>query len=566
MTKHQQAEPEQGFVEQDARSEYGYLPMLDGTRLAYVVWRPRKRGRYPTVLHYSAYAESGVQFEAVKRFLEAGYAYVGVNVRGTGSSEGVYSYYQPIEGPDGAEVVEWAAAQPWSTGNVGMIGSSYGGHTQIKVAALQPPHLKAIVPIATEGSEYRDEGMAGGLFNAGLLGHWTFRVQPDMARTGAEDRMKNGGDKEGPSIRENQPENAAFYEVLQHPLYDEWWHARSLDTMAGQVNVPTLIMHAWQDEWIRPNGAARLFKLLGSEHKRLVFQNGPHGLGVYPLIQREQIRWLDRWVKGESNGVEAEAPVTVFWEVQAPDGDRTRAVPSWTTTYSTWPAPNLKWSLLYLTASGELSGENPDTNTAHGILKYLYPMGTELVGNNEQFAQAPYPLGALSYRTAPMTADMSLLGSPQLTLYFSCEQTDTDFMFMLKDIDPAGNTLFLQRTVLRASMRRIDRARSTPDELIQFFTEKSELVPGEIYEVTLSLSAIGHVARKGHQIELSILAPSPTPNPVWGFLPISAPSLNAVYHSTQYPSTLLLPVVPGETAQAPAPECGTLENQPCRTR
>jgi predicted acyl esterase len=163
-----------------------------------------------------------------------------------------------------------------------------------------------------------------------------------------------------------------------------------------------------------------------------------------------------------------------------------------------------------------------------------------------------------------MTSDVAVLGSPQMTLFFSSDQTDTDFMFVLKDIDPSGNVLFLQRTVLRASLRAVDRELSTPDEVIQSFIQMESLAPGEIHEATLSLSALGHVVRAGHRLELSILAPSPIPNPVWGFVPVSSPSINRIYHGDSRPSQLRLPVAPGETARKPAPAPGALRNQPCR--
>jgi hypothetical protein len=550
------------LAEQDVHCEHGYLPMKDGVRLAYVAWRPKSDGIYPTIVAYGTYAQCGTPFTDAKQFLEADYAYVGVNVRGTGASEGTYSYYQPMEGGDGFEIVEWAAAQTWSTGNVGMIGSSYLGHTQIKVAAYRPPHLRAIVPVATEGNEYRDEGRTGGLFNEGLMAIWTFDVQPNAGIRGVNARTM-AGDAECAAILADQASNPAYHEVLQHPVYDEWWRVRALDTMVTKIVVPTLFIHAWQDEWIRPNGVLRLFKLLKGPHKKLIVQNGPHRLSPYKITQYEQMRWLDRWVKGAKNGVEAEPSVTVYWEVTEPE-DSTLAQPSWTTAYPTWPVPNLQWSTFYLTAAEELSFKEPIPHNSHCVRSYIYPIGTELVGSNEQFALLPHPLGALSYRSLPMTSDTVLLGAPQLTLFFSSDQTDTDFMFTLKDVDPAGNTLFLQRSVLRASMRSVDEELSTSDEIIQSFAKAESLVPGKVTEVKLSLSALGHVLRKGHRLEFSILAPSPTPNPVWGFVPTFAPAVNKIYHGGTYPSQLRLPVVPGETAQKPAARLGTLRNQPYR--
>jgi uncharacterized protein len=137
-------------------------------------------------------------------------------------------------------------------------------------------------------------------------------------------------------------------------------------------------------------------------------------------------------------------------------------VPSWTTTYASWPVPQSQWSTYYLTADGGLSARQPAMSKNDGERSYLYPAGTELVGNNQQFALAPYELGTLSYKTEVMTEDMTVLGFPQLDFYFSSEQKDTDFMFTLKDIDANGDTLFLQRAFLRASLRQIDPSKSTP--------------------------------------------------------------------------------------------------------
>jgi putative CocE/NonD family hydrolase len=170
----------------------------------------------------------------------------------------------------------------------------------------------------------------------------------------------------------------------------------------------------------------------------------------------------------------------------------------------------------------------------------------------------------LTYRTKPLSSDMTLLGSARLTFFFSSSRTDTDFMFTLKDVDSAGRTLFLQRSVLRASMRAIDEELSSTDEIIQSFSKAETLIPGEIVEVKLSLSALGHVVRKGHRLELSILAPGASPNPIWGFSPTSSPAVNKVYHGGTYPAQLFLPILPGEAARNPSPELGTLRNQPFR--
>lgn len=550
----------QGLTEQDVYREIGYVPMKDGVRLAYVVWRPKREGRYPTLVSYSPYATNGALFNTVRPYLEKGYAYVGANIRGTSCSEGMYGLWSAFEGVDGAQVIEWAGTQPWSTGSVGMVGLSYPGHTQIMTAAQHPPHLKAIAASGLTASSYRDIWMVGGMFNVGMIGWWTFDAQPNIAKSAAETRIKWGDDR-CEEIRLKQKPNPTFYEVQQHAMLDDWWKARDLETIIGQVNVPTLIMHGWQDQETASSGPQLLFKMLKVPNRKMILQSGGHGAGERDIDRAQAIRWMDHWLKGENNGIDKEPPVTVWWEVK--DENRVSTA-NWATTFSGWPVPELQRTTLYMTADGKLSRERPAARPDNGVRSYLYPTGTELVGNNEQFAVKSRPIGLLGYRTEPMTEDTTILGLPQLTFYVSSEQKDTDFMVTLHDIDADGNTLFLQRGLLRASMRAVDAARSTPDQIIQRYDKPEELVPGTIYEMKLSLYALGHVVRQGHTLELSLMAPSPLFQPDWGPLPLALPSLNRVYHSAQYPSSLTLPIVPGARAQAPPPPCGSLQFQPCR--
>lgn len=88
----------------------------------------------------------------------SGFIGVHLDVRGTGSSEGINTdEYMPIEQHNGYDAVEWCARQPWSNGRVGMFGTSYGGFTCIQVAMQRPPSLKAIVPIYATDDRYTDD-------------------------------------------------------------------------------------------------------------------------------------------------------------------------------------------------------------------------------------------------------------------------------------------------------------------------------------------------------------------------------------------------------------------------
>ena len=555
------------LTEESVFHEYGYVTMPDGTRLAYVVWRPSENGNYPTLLNYDSYGAGALPFAKIRAFLEVGYAVVGVNVRGTGCSEGDYSFLGPLEGPDGAVVVEWAAEQAWSNGNVGMYGCSNGGASQLPVAAQHPPHLKAITPYVAPASLYREfAATTGGMIHLGAAADWTFNIQPNLANTGIDARVASG-DKQCLANTANRSAATSFYQdVLDHPLQDQWWEARAIENIAEDVEVPTLLMGNWQDAWDMPDGGLRVFQLISSDTKKLIMNNGHHCSEARVTADSAIMRWLDRWVKGERNGVDDETSVEIGWEIDGNGG-------GWKTRYSAWPVPGTEKLTFHLTVDGELQQAGLGERVAEGVRRYIYPMGTELFGSNEHFSLAPLsaglhmggPLaGSLSYRTDPMESDLAILGAPILTLYFSSEQHDTSFLFTLKDIDDDGNVLFLQRAYLRASLREVDATRSTDDYIAHSFRKIQELTPGEVYEAKLSIGALGHVVRKGHRLELSIQAPSEIPSPVMGSAPLGGPSINRVYQSSQYPTTVVIPVVPGEVARAPAPQCGQLPGQPCR--
>src|SRR3954464_14125528 len=110
--------------------ETGYVAVRDGTLLKYTVIRPAGPGPFPTLFTYDGYdAGSNPDPGYVAQYVPEGYAFIGVSLRGTGCSGGVWDFFQPAEGRDGVDAIRWIAAQPWSDGKVAMIGKSYPGIT-----------------------------------------------------------------------------------------------------------------------------------------------------------------------------------------------------------------------------------------------------------------------------------------------------------------------------------------------------------------------------------------------------------------------------------------------------
>ena len=547
--------------------EYGYIPMEDGTRLAYVLYRPSPQGKFPLLLTYGPYLGGGLDLDIhegygdeARDYLSHGYAVMSVGIRGTGCSEGVFDILSERETGDGVAAVEWAGVQPWCDGNVGLFGNSYTGVTQYLIAPQRPKYLKAMAAGAAPGDLYLDSAYPGGIFNFAFFSYWSFNLQPFAERWGVSARLPHG-DPDCQELRKKQRPNSAFHQMKAHPFHDSWWQARSFERTAASIDVPVLIIQAWQDQQISVMGATRLFENIPAP-KKMLLSNGSHGFYSRPLVHEERIRWFDRWLKGKKNGIDQEPPVTIWFEHSRRNE---KWAPGWVEHYPAWPVPGIEWRELYLTAQGQLSGQVPEGESA-GARRYIYPAGTELITDEESFALAPAAFGALVYQTRPVPRDVTLVGSAVLNFYLSSENVDTDFMVTLHDIHLDGKVQYLQRGFLRASHRALDPKRSSPRRPQHPHDRSEPLVPGEIYEIQIRLDPVGHVVREGHRLELAVMAPSSIPAPNWGFAPIMLPGVNTVYHSSRYPSRLALPVIPGASARAAAPPCGSLPNQPCRNR
>jgi len=221
---------------------------------------------------------------------------------------------------------------------------------------------------------------------------------------------------------------------------------------------------------------------------------------------------------------------------------------------------------FYMTNDGRLSDEPANASApAAAPRSYIYPTGVELVADNAQFSLPVNPSGALSWTSAAFDDDVTVLGSTEVTLFVSSENVDTDFVVALHDIYPNGDVQYLQRGFLRASLRRVDEAQSTPDHLWRPYDKPEPLTPGEIYQLRLTLPPVGAVLRKGHRLQVAVLAPSAVGQPDWGLSPINLPGRNTVYASAKYPSQIRIQVIPGAKAQGPEPACGSLMFQPCRS-
>lgn len=532
----------QGPARNDVVHSFGYIPMTDGAQISYTLYRPGSAGRYPTLLIYNMYDASAVRPDwnqtvstEISDYVDAGYAVMGANVRGSACSTG---RFDPLDadqvGRDGAEVVEWIARQQWSDGGVGMFGHSGSGITQFYVAAKNPGPLKAIIPGAAPADLYRDIGYPGGLFNYAFFYMWAERAQPAQAELAARAHIA-GGDRECAERRSRQP-NPMFEEMKKRPLDDDWYARHSIYPIAPRIKVPTYVVFGWQDQSVLST-AVRVFDQLAGPKKMLLAEEG-HSFYIRSReLRRDKIRFFNRWLKGAENGIMRGKPITVWLSTRGSIDE----IPDRVLEADRVPLPDTRWTELFLWKGGALEPAPPKESATD---EYLYPAGAAFVYGGDRYPHTPSQLGGLTYRTKPFPREAVLLGTSVVRLYLASSQEDTSLLLVLNEIDPQGRSKYLQRGYLKASMRETDSRASTPGSPIYPFKKSVPLRPGEVTVLDIELHPTGSIIEAGNVLELVVMTPMMAPEPLgqWGFLPL-AMGIQTLHMSAAHPSRVLLPFV-----------------------
>src|SRR4051812_20120968 len=240
----------------DPVKQTGYITMSDGVKLRYAVELPDATGHFPVAMKYDGYCEGTDPMTCneghdATALLAAGYAVLGVNMRGTGCSEGQFDFRNPVENTDGKAAVEWAARQSWSTGHVGMFGDSFPGLMQPGVAALRPAGLDAIAPWQIVDDVYRDVAYTGGIANGEFGAFWGLGDQPAASYSSALDGTAAGDPQCAQNAVTHTPGNATtniFVAGEQHPFVDSFWNSKAIGASASKIDVPAFACQTWQDD------------------------------------------------------------------------------------------------------------------------------------------------------------------------------------------------------------------------------------------------------------------------------------------------------------------------------
>ncbi|MCW2606006.1 MAG: hypothetical protein JWO60_699, partial [Frankiales bacterium] len=506
----------------DAVRESGYLTVRDGVQLAYEVVRPAGPGPFPTLFTYDGY-DAGANPDPgyATRYLPRGYALVGVNLRGTGCSTGVFDFFQPAEAADGYEAVEWMASQPWSTGKVGMVGKSYPGITQLFTAEAQPPHLAAITPGHYFGDAYRDIAFPGGIFNDGFASLWSFVAQPEpgdaaAAQQAPTDMQCLGAQTHKATNLRTNP----FLQAQEHPTFDGLLAERSPITHLDRIRVPVYSAFGWQDEQLMSRNTHVVSELdrLGIPY-RAVFANGDHGMYRRAPQLLELDRFLEAHVEERAvlrDGTRRSAylredPVDVFWEQGATGAPRARtSLPGWGDQ-----ATPLRLPLGPGGTMGVVTVDGSDTYVhslagTQGIANPKY--GGGLPVDQYTWGVAPPEGAALAYTSGAFADDTALLGPASADLWLTATAPNVDLQVTLTELRPDGQEVFVNQGWLRADQRRLDRSSTA---LLPVQTHAAaDVRPLSATEPSLARVEVlpfGHVVRKGSRIRMWVEAPTVVP-------------------------------------------------------
>ena len=503
------------------------VPLSDGISLAADLYLPDEDGPFPALVGAYPYHKDdliGELFDYPRRyFANHGFAELIVDFRGTGRSEGYCpdNFDTGLEGRDGAETIEWVAAQDWCDGNVGAWGLSYGGINALNVASRRPPHLKACLSLFGTPDIYQDFIFPGGIFNAlGLMTRETFMLCMDLAPITYQDpdgdwrRLWDG--------HIQRVENGDIWSLgwQSHVEYDEHWRQRTTDCSA--ITAPTFIIGGWND--VFPDGAYRTFGALAGP-RRLVVGPWVHvwpddsALEAWDWLP-EAVRWWNRWLRNDQNGIDEETPVRVFLQgaekwIEAGD----------------LPAAGTVERTLLLGREGSLGSRA----TADGSIRYAGDPRVGVFGAlfDPQATGLGYPreqaldnLRSACFTSAPLESDLDILGPIIARLHVALEEgSELDLVAKVCAVDPDGSSRLVATGWLNGRHRN-GHERNDPIAL------------GEVNVYPVRLWATGYRLRAGQRIRLAVS----TADWPHSFTTATNPTIR-IQVGSSFPSCLVLPVL-----------------------
>ena len=508
------------------------IEMADGVRLAATLYMPEGEGPWPAVLEALPYRKddiTGRSRSEYRRLAEAGYVMCRVDVRGTGSSEGIATdEYPAVERTDMAAVIDWLATRPWSFGTVGMYGYSYSGFNSIQIAMERPPALKAIIPIYATDDRFGDDVhyQGGVVKQLDQIDYPSYMVAINALPPAPPIYGEGWREEWARRLEGTEPWVLTW---LEHQRLDDYWKHGSLCVDYEAIACPTMIVAGWADGY--RNNSFRTFERLTCP-KRLVFGPWAHASTDTSLpgpnhdLLPEHIRWWDRWLKGVDNGIDREPPIVLYAQRSTlPAPDRPLVNGEW--RYEpTWPPERLRpetWPLADATANRP--GDGPDELDVRGDVgwtAWISCAGVLPWGQPDD--QCPDELHSLTYTWTPFEREFEILGHARVRVRIASSEPVAYLSAKLCDVFPDGTSSLVARNVLNLTHRD---SREQP----------SPMPVGELVDVELEIEAASWTFEPGHALRLD-LAGTDWPN-TW------APPRPVTLTIDRAATTLELPVIDG---------------------
>jgi uncharacterized protein len=555
-----------------------YLTLANGTRLAYDLILPTKGGvpagePLPVLFKYTPYLRTFTIFDQAgnnliadlfqlgwkeKAYLRArywfgeqgnlmdplfrnkylsnmvkhGYAVLVVERPGTGASFGVMNASFEAGAMEVNEILDWAAAQKWCNGNIGMYGDSFQAMIQFAAAATGNRHLKAIFPTSSGLDMYSSVTYPGGVFNKTFASFFSWS-------TSFLERVPTpvDSDKDGSLLAQARQERIGSTLGKQSEIWFKkfpfrdsmtpqgnriWEGPGNLYPLLGRINqsgVPVYMTTGWYDLF---SGASDMFLWYANltTPRRLLVRPADHS-----EVEKNQSdldygaeahRWFDYWLKGIDNGIMNEPPI-YYYVMGAAKKD------SWRTC-DQWPLAGQKLTAFYFgegkTGSvasindGLLRPEPPghqdsadaytvDYSTTSGKYSRWYAVNwprdyPDMRANDQK---------ALTYTTSPLEADLEITGHPEAHLWLTTDAPDLDAFVYLEEVDGSGRSTYLTEGNLRASHRQMRRAPYKNLGLPFHSHYQSDLEPipaGQPLELVFNLLPVAYQFAKGSRIRITV--------------------------------------------------------------
>lgn len=531
-----------------------YATMRDGVKIALDVYKPAEGGGpWPVIIGYSGFQKEFFFESALPAFYcPKGYVIVQAQARGSCFSQGKYTFFGKDEVRDGYDIVEWIAKQQWCDGNVGMMGASYFGVSQWNTAIQNPPHLKCIVPCPGTTDDYRGLVYPGGVLRIGLA-------------LGIASTLIQGAVWPGPIPGRETPA-PILAQLFAHTEDGPFWQEQRSSPWKkiGQIKVPVLNIVPTPNKLHAINHLRSYVDIKAP--KKLIVTPWT-GDGYQPWMfettsfNQYILRWFDHWLKGIDTGIMNEPEVAIYdngtgeWRYE-----------------NEYPLARTQWKKFYLQ-------EKTAITEPWGSISEVPPTKKE----NPDTYRNPSPPGQtqfVAYTTPPLEKDLVVKGPVSFTLYASTtEEVLTDWSFFIKvgEIVPSGvpiNPVTKKPEIkpgewtpreevqlwswgpFKAKFREVDASRSKLGMPWHSFQNPANLKSNNVYEFQVELQPLFKTFKAGTRMwvqiagddrdystwdasSLYVRKPSPMKNQV------------SVYHDSEHPSHLLLPVIPDAPEIAP---------------